>query len=87
MIDAVYHELGLMTVVTGNSENLNDHQEITSYCKTRPINMTGKTSLTGLKALISGAKIMVGGQTGPVHMASALGTPVLSLATTNLLNH
>jgi heptosyltransferase-1 len=36
-------------------------------------------SLTGLAALVAGARLVVGADTGPVHLAAALRTPVVAL--------
>ncbi len=39
----------------------------------------GRTSLSGLAAVIAGADCVVVGNTGPAHLAAAVGTPVVSL--------
>ncbi|MEU2616497.1 glycosyltransferase family 9 protein, partial [Micromonospora sp. NPDC007271] len=39
----------------------------------------GATDLAGLARLISGARCLVVGNTGPAHLAAAVGTPVVSL--------
>jgi HAD superfamily hydrolase (TIGR01662 family) len=39
----------------------------------------GQTSLSGLAAVIAGAACVVVGNTGPAHLAAAVGTPVVSL--------
>lgn len=48
------------------------------------IDAIGGSSLKGLLALIDGARIVIAPDSGPVHMANALGTPTVGLyATTN----
>ncbi|MDX1467034.1 MAG: glycosyltransferase family 9 protein, partial [Halomonas sp.] len=48
------------------------------------IDVIGETSLKGLLALIRDARAVIAPDSGPVHMANALGTPVVGLyATTN----
>ena len=42
-------------------------------------NLVGKTSLPQLLALIKGASLVVAPDTGPTHMATLMGTPVLGL--------
>ncbi|AVT40425.1 HAD-IIIA family hydrolase [Plantactinospora sp. BB1] len=43
------------------------------------IDLGGQTSLTGLAAIIARAGCLVVGNTGPAHLAAALGVPVVSL--------
>jgi ADP-heptose:LPS heptosyltransferase len=39
----------------------------------------GRTSMAGLAELLAGADALVSGNTGPAHLAAAVGTPVVSL--------
>jgi lipopolysaccharide heptosyltransferase I len=41
------------------------------------INLAGKTNIQQLMALLAGAKIIVGNDTGPAHIAAALGVPMV----------
>lgn len=43
------------------------------------IDLGGRTSLTELAAIIAGANCLVVGNSGPAHLAAAVGTPVVSL--------
>jgi len=43
------------------------------------IDLSGKTSLKELMALLQKAKLVVSGDSGPLHMASSVGTPVVAL--------
>jgi HAD superfamily hydrolase (TIGR01662 family) len=43
------------------------------------VDLGGQTSLTGLAAVIARAGCLVVGNTGPAHLAAAVGTPVVSL--------
>ncbi len=49
-------------------------QELTDMSIT---NLAGKTNIRQLIALLAGAKIIVSGDTGPAHIAAALGVPVV----------
>ena len=42
-------------------------------------NMTGKTTLVELASLLKKSKLLISGDSGPVHMACAVGTPVIAL--------
>jgi ADP-heptose:LPS heptosyltransferase len=43
------------------------------------VNLAGATDLAGLAAVLAGADAVVVGNTGPAHLAAAVGTPVVSL--------
>ncbi|MGE5450743.1 MAG: lipopolysaccharide heptosyltransferase II [Acidobacteriota bacterium] len=43
------------------------------------IDLTGKLSLGGLAALIQGARLLIGNNSGAMHIAAAVGTPVVCL--------
>ncbi len=43
------------------------------------VNLMGKTSLTTTGAVLERCELLITGDTGPMHMAAAVGTPVLSL--------
>jgi len=43
------------------------------------INMVNKSSLVGLAALLKRCRLLISGDSGPVHLAAAVGTPVVAL--------
>jgi ADP-heptose:LPS heptosyltransferase len=43
------------------------------------INLAGKTSLTQLVALLQRADLLISGDSGPLHMGVACGTPILGM--------
>ncbi|TGY81114.1 glycosyltransferase family 9 protein, partial [Cellulomonas shaoxiangyii] len=45
----------------------------------RVVDVAGRTSLAGLAAVLAGAQAVVVGNTGPAHLAAAVGAPVVSL--------
>jgi histidinol-phosphate phosphatase family protein len=67
---------GRTVVVTGGP----DERELTAYVAGDVArNRGGDTDLAGLARLIAGADALVSGNTGPAHLAAAVGTPVVSL--------
>jgi ADP-heptose:LPS heptosyltransferase len=57
-----------------------DEQDLTAYVAgTVAQDRGGATDLAGLARLIAGADVLVSGNTGPAHLAAAVGTPVVSL--------
>ena len=58
-------------------------KEITRQCHTAPVNLIGETSLKQLLALLDRAMLLIAPDTGPAHMATAVGTPVIGLYVTS----
>ena len=42
-------------------------------------NLTGKTTLVELASILKNSKLLISGDSGPVHLACAVGTPVIAL--------
>jgi len=62
----------------GESEVKLGH-ELVQLCQTTPQNLIGKTSLKQILALIKHADMVIAPDTGPAHMATTVGTPVIGL--------
>lgn len=70
------HAAGHRVLVTGSRAE----RELTaSVAGTHGRDVGGATDLAGLAALLAGAGAVVVGNTGPAHLAAAVGTPVVSL--------
>ena len=87
IVDYVSDKYDMQVVLTGGSSQLEKDtaEEIFSLCKTaEPINLVGLTSINELVAILHLADIVLAPDTGPVHIASALGTDTIGLyASTN----
>ena len=70
-------EAGHRVVVTGAP----DEQELTAYVSghSGARDLGGRTDVAGLAGVLAGARVVVVGNTGPAHLAAAVGTPVVSL--------
>lgn len=53
--------------------------ELESLVEVPPINLVGKTDLKQLTCIIQNARLVLGGDTGPVHLAAGLGVRTLML--------
>lgn len=51
--------------------------EISGMAEIPPINMVGRTNLKQLACIMDEAKAVVGGDTGPAHLAAGMGTPTV----------
>lgn len=65
-------------VIIGGKEELG-RSVMFDKLNSRIRNMTGKTSLVELADLLKNCRLLVSGDSGPVHLASAVGTPVIAL--------
>ena len=85
--DYVQTMLGMKVVLAGGPSPLETETaaRILKLCSSlNPVNMVGRTSIDEMVALLDSAEIVLAPDTGPVHIASALGTSTIGLyASTN----
>ncbi|SHE71592.1 heptosyltransferase I [Modicisalibacter ilicicola DSM 19980] len=87
VIEHLWTQYGLKTLLSGGSSSQEREmgERIRALAASEAvIDAIGKSSLKGLLALIDRADVVIAPDSGPVHMANALGTPTVGLyATTN----
>jgi lipopolysaccharide heptosyltransferase II len=66
-------------VMTGSPEEVPLVEQVRSLSGVFTHSLAGELDLAGLAALISAAPVLVANNTGPVHVAAAVGTPVVDL--------
>jgi len=66
-------------VIIGGKENLKRSSALFSGLNDNIVNLTGKTSLVQLAAVLKKCSLLISGDSGPVHLAAAVGTPVLAI--------
>ncbi|AJM77377.1 glycosyltransferase family 9 protein [Rathayibacter toxicus] len=69
-------EEGLAVVVTGRS---GERALTAAVAGSRGIDLGGMTDFAGLAEVLAQAEVVISGNTGPAHLAAAVGTPVVSL--------
>lgn len=79
LLDRLIHEEGAQVVLTGAPNDGPLVERITSRMHEQAMNMAGKTSLSQLAALLQRADIMISGDSGPMHIAAAVGTVVIAI--------
>jgi len=79
LADWLAREKGFQVVITGSSGDRALAEEIVAQTETPPLNLAGRTSLAELAAVLKQARVAVTTDTGPMHLAAALGTPVAAL--------
>lgn len=72
---------GFQVLLCGSSSGTEQElaAKITQQCSGEVLNLVGQTSLKQLLALIAQAKLMLAPDSGPVHMATLVNTPVIGL--------
>ena len=72
---------GMTVLLTGgpSADERSMAETIVAMCGHKPLNMVGKTTLPELAALLQLSEVVIAPDTGPAHIASALGTPVIGL--------
>jgi len=84
--DHVASRHGMRVVLCGgpSAEERAMAQAISELCQVKPLDLVGDTSIAELTAVLKLASAVLAPDTGPAHIASALGTPVIGLyAATN----
>jgi heptosyltransferase-2 len=66
-------------VLIGSSAETDVSAEISSTLDPKPMDLTGKTSLPQLMAVVSLARLFVSNDSGPMHLANALRVPVVGI--------
>jgi len=79
LLDRLIGEEGAQVVLTGASVDLPVIEDVIRRMRERPVNLAGKSSLLQLAALLHRADLMISGDSGPIHMATALGTPIIGI--------
>jgi heptosyltransferase I len=85
VIDHAAGKFGLPTVLTGGPSETerNYASAIEDKANAKPLNLVGKTNLKELLAVLQRAVVAIAPDTGPAHLANALGTPVIGLYATS----
>jgi len=71
--------LPLKTVIVGGKGDTKIANEIVSHSNGKAISLTGKTDMKGLIEVMRGARFVVSNDSGPMHIAAALGIPVFAI--------
>ena len=79
LTDKLMNELAVKVVIIGGGEDIALAGEITSQALSRPVNLAGTTTLLQLGAILKRCHLLVTGDTGPMHMATAVNTRVIAL--------
>ncbi|MCA1613524.1 MAG: lipopolysaccharide heptosyltransferase II [Acidobacteria bacterium] len=79
LADMLIEEAGFEVLLFGAREELDVTREVVALMRRAPVVLTGETDLAGSVAVLSHADLLVGNDTGPAHIAAALGRPVVAI--------
>ncbi len=79
VVDNLVSVTGAKIVIFGGRGEEELGLQIAKAMKARPILLSGKTSVRELMALLKCCHVLLTNDTGPMHMASALGVPVVAV--------
>lgn len=77
LADSLIDELSAEVLLIGSPEEMDVSLDVRRRMRNNPIMMTGKTDLAQAAAVLSLVDLLVTNDTGPAHIASALGRPTL----------
>jgi heptosyltransferase-2/heptosyltransferase-3 len=77
--DALVEEYGLRAVITGSPSEMDMAYEIAGQMRTDPVVLAGKTTLALLAAVMQQCRLVLGPDSGPLHLAVAVGTSSVHL--------
>jgi heptosyltransferase-2 len=79
LADRLINELDARVLIIGGTEERDLADSIYTAMNNAPLDLVGKLSLTQLGAVLKRCEVLVSGDTGPMHLATAVKTPVVAL--------
>ncbi len=70
---------GIRVVLIGNQREILIGQQILNLTTHKPVNLMGSTGISQLTTLMKRSHLLIGNDGGPIHIAAAVGCPVLGL--------
>ncbi|MGD1041944.1 MAG: glycosyltransferase family 9 protein [Sedimentisphaerales bacterium] len=79
LAERIAERFGLAIVACGSAGEVNIVKEMKTLSRTPIVDLAGKTTLKELVELLREARLVVSNDTGPGHIAAALGTPMVMM--------
>ncbi|MFA5275690.1 MAG: glycosyltransferase family 9 protein [Candidatus Omnitrophota bacterium] len=77
--DKLVSDFNAKVLLLGDNTDMPLTDEITNFCKNKPINLAGRTSLGTLAAVIRKLNLLISNDGGPMHMAVAQGIKTVAI--------
>ena len=79
LADQLTAQYGCHVLIGGSDQDIDLAQQIRQMAKSSPIIMAGRTTIKQFAAIAKKSALFVGSDSGAMHIASAVGTPVVAL--------
>lgn len=79
LADMIAAKLAGKAVIVGGPDDIPLAEEVRALSRTKPLSLAGRTSLVQLGAVLEKSSVLVSGDTGPLHLATAVGTKAVAL--------
>jgi len=84
LADLIVREFGARILLFGSPDEAALAKEFETGVRFETVNFTGRTNLGELSALLKRCSLLISNDTGPLHLATAVGTPVIDIFTANV---
>jgi heptosyltransferase-2 len=79
VIDGLAARQGVKVLIIADTQHRNISEELLSLTQSMPLDFSGRFDLSGLASLFKRCRLVISNDSGPVHMAVAVKTPVISI--------
>lgn len=77
--DMLAEKYGFKVLIVAGPKDISIAGEVANLMRNPAVNLAGKTSVSQLAAILERCRVFISNDSGPVHIASAVGTPVVSI--------
>ncbi|MFA5177622.1 MAG: glycosyltransferase family 9 protein, partial [Candidatus Omnitrophota bacterium] len=77
--DNLAQSYGFKVLIVAGPKDLQAAEAVAEHMRSSVINLAGKTSVSQLASLLKRCVLFISNDSGPVHIASSLGTPVIAI--------
>ncbi len=79
VVDELERQQGLKSVLLAGPDEADICSQVADHCSSPPANLAGRTTLRELAAVLERASVVICHDSAPMHVASALGVPLVSI--------
>jgi predicted lipopolysaccharide heptosyltransferase III len=79
LADRLISQSGCQVLIGGSDQDIDLAQQIRQMANSRPIVMAGRTTIKQFAAIAKKSALFIGNDSGTMHIASAVGTPLVAL--------
>ncbi|MCD6134843.1 MAG: glycosyltransferase family 9 protein [Candidatus Omnitrophica bacterium] len=77
--DLLQEKLGVSVIISGRKDDVLLAEKISALCRYKPVSVCGRFNLRELAAIIKKSSLFISADTGIMHLAAAVNTPLVAL--------